>query len=573
MKKIKIFPLILIMCLAVCALAPSAYAVDDPQLTAKAVLLADLNSGEVLYELNADEQRSPASLTKIMTGLLAVEAIESGQCRMDDIITVGADAWQGLGEDASNSNIQPGEMMTYKDVLYCALMHSANEACNVLATYISGSISAFVDRMNERAAELGAVNTHFLDTNGLSNDGHYTTARDLYIITKEAVSHPDFLSICDCDYYKTQPTNMNEAREFYNSNALISNGGYYAAMSMQNNGHDYLYEGASGVKTGYTRAAGYCLISTAQRGDVRLLAVVLGCGGELNTQEMEFGNFTNTIDLYDWCFDNFSYRTLVSASQFSEKVTARLAEGDGTVLLRPTEDVRALLPNDVDDASITTEVKVFDEKLVAPIEAGTVLGEVHIVADGVDYGSVKLVNPNAVELSKSELIKTQLKAFFSKGWVVTLIIVVLVLAGVYLVLVARYRALRRRHLAERRRIEAERRRAYQQRELERQREYERQQRYAERARQTYDAPEDDYDPYADRYVVDEDGYDEPEYDDGTAGEYYAEDENGECYEGEYYDDGYGGYGEEYDEGEEYYDEPRTNPADLDELFNRYDDNY
>ena len=186
MKKIKIFPLILIICLALCALAPSASALDDPDLSAKAVLLADLNSGEILYSKNAEEQRSPASLTKIMTGLLAIEAIESGQCRMEDIVTAGADAWTGMGEDASNSNIQPGEQMTYKDLLYCAIMHSANEACNILATYISGSVSAFVDRMNERAAELGCTNTHFLDPNGLSNDGHSTTAYDMYLITKEA---------------------------------------------------------------------------------------------------------------------------------------------------------------------------------------------------------------------------------------------------------------------------------------------------------------------------------------------------------------------------------------------------
>lgn len=546
MKKIKIFPLILIFTLTLCAIAPSASAVNDPQLTAKAVLLADIDTGEVLYELNADEQRSPASLTKIMTGLLAVEAIENGQCRMDDIITVGADAWQGLGEDASNSNIQPGEMMTYKDVLYCALMHSANEACNVLATYISGSISAFVQRMNERAAELGAVNTHFLDTNGLSNDGHYTTARDLYIITREAVSHPDFLAICDTDYYKTQPTNKSEAREFYNSNALICNGGYYASMSQQNNGHDYLYEGASGVKTGYTRAAGYCLVSTAKRGEINVLAVVMGCGGELNTQETEFGNFSNTIDLYDWCFDNFSYRTLLSASQFSQKVTVDLAEGDGTVLLRPEKDVRVLLPNDINDESIVTDVQIYEEKLVAPLSAGTVLGEVHIVADGRDYGSIKLITPNEVELSKSELIKTQLKAFFSKGWVIALILIVVALLAIYLVLVARYRALRRRHLEERRRAEIQRRRMREQRELERQREYEQQQQYTD---------DGDYEPGEDS-AEDYDGYDDP----------YADN----------YDASYDPYAAGFDDVDDYTDpyfDPYNDPVDMDDLFTRYDDRY
>ena len=350
----------------------------------------------------------------------------------------------------------------------------------------------------------------------------------MYLITKEAVSHPDFLVICDADYYKTDPTNMSEAREFYNSNALICNGGYYASVAQQNLGHDYLYEGAAGVKTGYTRAAGYCLISTAQRGDVRLLAVVMGCGGELNTQEPEFGNFKNTIDLYDWAFDNFSYRTLLSASQFSQKVTVDLAEGDGNVILRPVEDVRALLPNDIDDASITTDVRIYEDKLVAPLEAGTELGEVRISAGGHDYGVIKLVNPTAVELSRSEYIKTQLKAFFSKGWVITLIIIVVALAAVYLILVARYRALRRRHLEERRRAEAQRRRAREQRRLEQ----ERHQQYSYRRQ-------------------------EGEYDDGGYYDY------GETDEDDY--DGYGGYSG-YDEPE---DDPHTDPSDIDELFSRY----
>lgn len=529
MKKIKIIPLILIICLALCSLAPSAHAIDEPQLSAQAVYLADMTTDEVLYEINADEHRSPASLTKIMTGLLAIEAVESGQCSMDDIVTAGADAWYGMSEDSSNSNIQPGEMMTYRDLVYCAVVHSANEACNILATYISGSISAFVERMNARASELGCANTHFLDPNGLSNDGHYTTARDLYLITKEAVKHPDFLTICDTEYYKTQPTNMSEAREIWNSNALICNGGYYASMSMQNNGHDYLYEGAAGVKTGYTRAAGYCLVSTATRNDISVLAVVMGCGGELNTQETEFGNFTNTIALYDWCFENFSYRTLLSATQFTQKVTVDLAEGDGTVLLRPTDDVRALLPVDINDESISTEIEIYEDKLVAPIEAGTVLGEVHVVADGKDYGSVKLVNPNAVDLSKGEYIKTQLKAFFSRGWVITLIIVILSLLAVYLILVARYRALRRRHLEERRRAEAQRRRQREEREREHARRIAEEQYEQQYGAEEYD--EDDgyggYDSYADRYADPDDGY---------------------------YDDG----------------ERRTDPADIDELFRRYD---
>lgn len=452
MKKIRVFPLILLLCLVLTGVAPAACAVDDPTLPAEAVLLADLDSGEILYGKNIDERRSPASLTKIMTGLLAVEALDNGQCSMTDMVTAGQDCLTGLGDDSSNSGIMPGETMSFKDLFYCAMIHSANEACNVLGTYISGSISAFVDRMNERAAELGCTDTHFLDPNGLSNDGHYTTAHDLYLITREALKHPDFMTACNTVYYETETTNMNPPRQMYNSNALITAGGYY--------GDGYVYDGAAGVKTGYTRAAGYCLVSTAQRSSINALAIVMGCSGQLNSGENwdgEFNNFVSSIRLYDWLFDNFSYRTILDSASFGEKVHVDLAEGDGMFTLRPEGDVTVLLPNDVSDDAIETSVTVYEEKLVAPIAANTVLGEVTVSADGKDYGSIKLVNRNDIEMSRIEFIKMQIRSFFAQKWVIAVIIIIIAMAVVYFVLVARYRRLRRRHLRERRRAEEQRR--------------------------------------------------------------------------------------------------------------------
>lgn len=452
MKKIRVFPLILLLCLVLTGIAPAACAVDDPTLPAEAVLLADLDSGEILYGKNIDERRSPASLTKIMTGLLAVEALDNGQCSMTDMVTAGQDCLTGLGDDSSNSGIMPGETMSFKDLFYCAMIHSANEACNVLGTYISGSISAFVDRMNERAAELGCTDTHFLDPNGLSNDGHYTTAHDLYLITREALKHPDFMTACNTVYYETETTNMNPPRQMYNSNALITTGGYY--------GDGYVYDGAAGVKTGYTRAAGYCLVSTAQRNSINALAIVMGCSGQLNSGENwdgEFNNFVSSIRLYDWLFDNFSYRTILDSASFGEKVHVDLAEGDGMFTLRPEGDVTVLLPNDVSDDAIETSVTVYEEKLVAPIAANTVLGEVTVSADGKDYGSIKLVNRNDIEMSRIEFIKMQIRSFFAQKWVIAVIIIIIAMAVVYFVLVARYRRLRRRHLRERRRAEEQRR--------------------------------------------------------------------------------------------------------------------
>ena len=151
MKKFKIFPLIILISLVLGCAAPAGWALDDPVLAAEAVILADLDTGEILYSKNMDQSRSPASLTKIMTVMLAFEAVENGQCTMDDIVTAGADCRTGMGEDSSTAGIQPGEQMSFRDLIYCALIQSANESCNIIATYLSGSIGAFVEQMNAKA--------------------------------------------------------------------------------------------------------------------------------------------------------------------------------------------------------------------------------------------------------------------------------------------------------------------------------------------------------------------------------------------------------------------------------------
>ncbi|MDO4982571.1 MAG: D-alanyl-D-alanine carboxypeptidase family protein [Eubacteriales bacterium] len=466
MKKIRFFPLTLLLCLILSCITPAAFALDDPELPAEAVLLADLDTGEILYEKNMDERRSPASLTKIMTGLLAVEALDAGQCTMDDMVTAGQDCLTGLAEDSSTAGIVPGETMSFRDLFYCAMLHSANETCNVIGTYLAGSIDAFVERMNERAMELGCTDTHFLDTNGLSNEGHYTTAHDLYLITREAIKHPEFMTAVNTVYYDTAATNVSAPRSMYNSNALLTTGGYY--------GDKYLYDGAAGVKTGYTRAAGYCLVSTAQRNSINAIAIVMGCKGQLNSDanwDGRFYNFDASITLYEWLFDNFSYRTILESATFGEKVHVDLAAGDGMTTLRPQGDVTVLLPNDVTDDDIETNVTVFDEKLVAPIKAGTVLGEVRVSADGRDYGTIKLVNNLDIEMSRIEYIKLCVRNFFAQTWVKVIIVIIILILAAYFVLVAQYRRLRRKHLRERRRSEA-RRKTERQKMRERQRQVE-----------------------------------------------------------------------------------------------------
>lgn len=451
MKKFKLFPLILIICVIFTLSSPMALALDDPALDAQAAILVDLDSGRVLYEKNMNEQRAPASLTKVMTALLVLEAVHSGQISMEDMVTAQNDCREGLDDDSSTVGIVPGIQTTVREYLYCALVASANEACNVLASYVSGSVSAFVDRMNQRAAELGCANTHFMNTNGLTAEGHYSSAFDMYLITYAAMQFPEFMEICSTVSYQPQAQGINEGRELVNSNALLTDRSVYYREG-------YRYEAASGVKTGYTRAAGYCLISTAEKNGIRTLAVVMGCEGWLNANIEEYRSFSDTVTLYNWVFNNFTMRPVLTAADPIQQVTVELAEGDGSIVLYPQQDISYLLPSDLDISQVVVSATAHEDKLKAPIKAGTVLGEATISLDGKELGRVNLVNTRAVELSRGQFFSQRLKAVFSNKWVVTVVLVLLVLAVLYLMLVIRYRRarreyLRRRRLAEQRRRE------------------------------------------------------------------------------------------------------------------------
>ena len=421
MKKRRIFPLILLLSLVMSMFAPAALALEVPQLNGQAAVLVDLDAGRVLYGYNMDAERAPASLTKVMTVLLALEAVDSGRVSLDEMIVEQDDCLEGLEDDSSTSGIAPGVVISMKDLLYCALLQSANEACNIIGRYIGGSISGFVDQMNRKAEQLGCQHTHFVNTNGLPAENHYSSAYDQYLIFAEAMKHPLFMEISNAASYSADCTAVNNGEPIGNSNALIN------ITSIYSNGGRYLYEGASGGKTGYTRAAGYCLISTAQRDGIRLLAVAMGCDGALNAEIEDYYNFIDSRTLYDWGFNNFSYRTLLSANEVVERQDVELAEGDAMAMLRPQEELRALMPNEVTDDDIRREVILYNDTLRAPIGAGTVLGEVRVYVGSSLYGTSRLVNSSAIELSRNAYLARRVGEILSKGWVIALISVLLFL--------------------------------------------------------------------------------------------------------------------------------------------------
>lgn len=419
----------------------------DEQLQANCVMLVDEDSGQYYYTRNIDAKAYPASLTKIMTLLLAVEAVERGDVQLDDIVTAYADCNADMVEGASNADIKVGETMTFEDFLYCAMISSANEACNVVAEYVCGSIPAFVERMNTRAQELGCTGTHFANPHGLPKDDHYTTAHDLYRITKEALSHELFATICNTVKHTVPATNLSEERTLSNTNGLIN------PDSPMYRG--YYYEYAKGVKTGHTDAAGYCLISTAEKDGVRLLCIVLGGKGTARANgTTDFGSFSDTLTAYRWVFSHYGWRAIVSASDLICEVPVRYGRDGDSVTVRPAQTVSAVLPAADSDGApqFEQQVTIYSERdgkpLEAPIKAGDEVGELTVSYNGTVYGTVKLVAAVDVAVSKGAYIAGHVAAFFTNPIVlVILLAIVLALVGYVLWLVRR-----------RKQIEAERRR-------------------------------------------------------------------------------------------------------------------
>ncbi|MBQ3549330.1 MAG: D-alanyl-D-alanine carboxypeptidase [Oscillospiraceae bacterium] len=405
-----------------------AFAVEDITIDATAVLLLDGESETVLFEKNAHERRYPASTTKIMTALLVVEAINRGELRLEQPITASLNAVSSLPDDASTAGIDPGETLTAEQLLYCLLVVSANEVGNIFAEELCGSVPAFVEKMNARAAALGCEDTHFVNTSGLPDNNHYTTAWDLWLMTREAMKHDLFMTVCNTKAYSIPDdpatADIDESHELHSTNLLISN---WRALG-------YLYSGAQGIKTGTTDAAGHCLVSTAVRADRRLVSVVLGCDempDPINGGKVAM-SFTETARLFDWGFENFSTRTVLTADEMICEVPVLLSQQTSQVVVHPAEDTTAVLPNDLAIEDLERIITLDQEVVNAPIMAGDRLGQITLRYGDTDYATVPLLAMSDVAASRFLIMKTALITFFSHrlvhlGLVLLAVVVILIL--------------------------------------------------------------------------------------------------------------------------------------------------
>lgn len=418
-------------------------------VNAKAAALVDLSNNRMIYALNTEETVYPASLTKIMTCLIALE-----KGNLSDTVTVSEGAFVGLDGSSSSSGLQVGEQLTLENALYCLMLASGNEAANVVAEHIAGSVADFVRMMNERAYELGCTGTHFVNPHGLHDEEHYTTVRDLVIITQAALKSETFKIITNTPEYVLSATNMSEERKLETTNQLINN----------TTSNTFYYSRAIGIKTGYTTPAGRCVISTAKHDGMYLLAVI--CGADttlLESGEIRMESFPECIRLFRYGFENYAFVTAVSPLYPVAQIHVNNSAASEVVSLAPETDIRLLLPKSYDPALLIVEPLADGESIDAPVSAGDALGTVNVYYDDELLGTTRLLAINDVARSELSAAASQTGSYIQRSWWRWVVAAVLVAIAALIVLVIlaairRKAELRRRMAARRREIEKRRRR-------------------------------------------------------------------------------------------------------------------
>ncbi len=358
------------------ALAQQVIIPSPPQIAAKAYLLIDVNTGEVLVEENADQQLAPASLTKMMTSYIVSEEIEAGRLNEQDIVTISEDAWRRGGSASGSSTmfLEPRTKVSVIDLLRGVIVQSGNDASIALAQHIAGSEDAFADIMNQQAALLGMTHSNFVNATGWPADGHVTTARDLAVLSKSLINdHPEHYSIYAEKYFSYN--GYNQA----NRNKLL-----------------FSDDSVDGIKTGHTNDAGYCLVSSAQRNGMRLVAVVLGARSEASRA-------TESQKLLSFGFRYYqTHQLYTNADTLS---TQRIWGGKiNEVNLGVEKDLFLTIPRGSQDKLKAT--MHIDETIKAPIKQGQELGRLVVELESEQLLDVSLVAMSAVEQA----------GFFARLW-------------------------------------------------------------------------------------------------------------------------------------------------------------
>jgi D-alanyl-D-alanine carboxypeptidase (penicillin-binding protein 5/6) len=355
-------------------LIPLNVSADELNLAenAKSAIMIEATTGEILYKKNEKERLAPASMTKIMSLILIMENIESGKLKWNDIVVTSNYA-SSMG--GSQVFLKPNEIMSVEDLIKAICVASANDATVAMAEKIAGTEKAFVKLMNDKAKELGAVNTNFVNSTGLPAKDHYSTAYDMSIMAKELIRHEKILSFTKIyeDYLR-----KNTSNSFWlvNTNKLVR-----------------FYDYIDGLKTGFTDDAGYCLTATGKKGNMRLITVVMK---EDNTDNRT----KDTIAMMDYGFNMYSVKNIISKDNKIGNIYINLGKEEYADI-SSLEDINIVNSNQGNEAKFTYEIET--DNVTAPLSKGSVVGKITVYKDGKYFNSSNLIITKNIK--KANIVK------------------------------------------------------------------------------------------------------------------------------------------------------------------------
>lgn len=391
----------------------------DRTIYAEAYMLINLDddSYPVVAQKNIDERLYPASLTKIVTAMVVINNVKDFQAKTK-MSQSAFDATLGTG--AQVAGIEVGQELTIDELLYLTMVHSACDACQILAEYVSGDSNTFVAEMNKYVQSLGCKDTHFVNCDGLHSDDHYTTARDMATITLDALKNQNFVK------YST-------AKEVKFGNLVLG----HTNLMLSPGYVTYYYEYAQGIKTGSTEQAEYCLVTKATKDGYNYLAVVLKSPRQkINGQSYETKcSFVDAKSLFEWAFDSLKYSTLVKQNELLNEITVEDGKDADSVQLVAKEDVNVIVPSGLDKSGIIIEPVEKPELLKAPVTKGQEVCKANIIYGGDVIAQTDLVAAEDVELSTFLKVINAIKSFFATTAVKIILIIFVAAVLVYVFMV------------------------------------------------------------------------------------------------------------------------------------------
>lgn len=396
----------------------TAYALDPPEVSnLKAGYLYNIETDTVLYSYNENDILYPTSTVKLMTGILAIEALGSDLSRQ---ITVTDEMIKGV--QGNNIDLKSGEVVTVENMLNALLIGSSNDAAQVLAVTVSGSIDAFVGEMNAKAKEIGAVNTFYMNPSGLHADGMVTTAYDTFLIAKYAYSINMFMEITATPKYVMEATNRSSYRTIYNKNFMVA----------KNQDVRYFYNGAIGMNAGSTTQGGFSAVTAATREGLTYLCIVMGSEKLANDETIY--SYKEATTLLNWAFENYGYREILSSSDMVCEVPVELSSTVDYVTLVPAESLVVYLPMDVDiESDIIFSHKTNSETLEAPVEAGQTVGMITVTYQDKILGNIDLIATSSISKSEFLFILSRIQKFTSSRFFIATVVAAVILSIVYVI--------------------------------------------------------------------------------------------------------------------------------------------